>query len=105
MNANDPRRIAEALLEIAEFLIKYRVSTSNIEASKEIHEQKKVCIRRVLKNFVHFDDIFNNAKQKDLKSNEYIRNFVELMQNSKRETIDMIEVPILILNQKCNYLR
>ena len=58
---------------------------------------------KIVENFQKFELVYNSLK--DLKSNEYIKNFVELMQNSKRDTIDMIEVPILILNQKSNYLK
>ena len=60
-------------------------------------------LKYIVENFQKFELIYNSLK--DLKSNEYIKNFVELMQNSKRDTIDMIEVPILILNQKSNYLK
>lgn len=69
----------------------------------EIQMMKTKTLNAIVNNFQMFEKIYES--QGDLRSNEYIKNFVELMQNSKRDTIDMIEVPILILNQKCNYLK
>ena len=50
-----------------------------------------------------FGAIYENLK--DSKSSEDIKNFVEHMQNSKRDSIDLIEIPIMILNQKSIYLK
>ena len=102
---NDTKRIAEALLEYNEFLIKYHFKPSDFSADldEDVQSMKTKTLQKIINNFESFETIYENMK--DLKSNDYIKNFVELMQNSKRDTIDMIEIPILILNQKSNYLK
>ena len=102
---NDTKRIAEALLEYNEFLIKYHLKPieKEIELSEEIKLMKQKCFNSVLNNFQLFGAIYENLK--DSKSSEDIKNFVEHMQNSKRDSIDLIEIPIMILNQKSIYLK
>ena len=57
----------------------------------------------IISNFEEFDRL----KTKILSSlgNEYLKNFMKLIKKNNKENYELLETPIHVLAQRCNYLK
>ena len=105
---NDEQRIVEAILELNNFLIKYKLkqrefSHKDPELSKVIENNRIDTFKFIIENFDYFDEIFLKFK----KSYNYndLKNFLQIIRNKRKDNFDYIETPFLINFQRSNYLK
>ena len=96
----------DAILELNSFLIKFKLNTKNNKnyeqnnLNKFFEEQKIETFNFILKNFVNLDLLI--VKLKVTYNTDYLKNFMKIIKNNKKEIIDL---PIYIICQKNNYLK
>jgi hypothetical protein len=99
---DEPKKKVEALLTYNEFLLKYRIKSSGA-LSDEIKLLKEDYIMQVMANFTELDYILSNLQTQ--VNNEYIKKITNLMKMYKKDSHELIELPIHVLIQKANYLK
>ncbi len=103
IQSSDNRKVAEAILEYNEFLINYKLKTDSEEVSEQVKNSKIMTFKLIVKNFQHFDELYEKLKTSN--TSEYLKNFLEILRNNKKDNFEIIETPFMILCQRSNYLK
>lgn len=99
----------EAILELNYFLIKYKLgpieksnpysqTEESDESSQLLDNSRKETFNFVLTLFNHFDCLYD--KLKDSFNVEYLKNFLQILKNKRRDNFDYVETPFHVLLQK-----
>jgi hypothetical protein len=107
----EDKKYVEALLEYNEFLINFKLKPQNSEFSNfmfipqgdDVKLLKTEVIKNIKENFRKID--VKMLKLKRSVTNEYLKKILDMINVLKKESIEMIEIPIHVLNQKSNYLK
>lgn len=107
----EDKKYVEALLEYNEFLINFKLKPQISEISDvilipkgdDLKLHKTEVIKNIKENFRKID--IKMIKLKKSVTNEYLKNILDMINVLKKDSIEMIEIPIQVLNQKSNYLK
>ena len=109
---NDNKKKAEAILEINEFYINFKLKPLKRKVydrlcsfpCQDSNKIKEETIGIINQNFLLFDKIVSTILS-NVPVNEYLKKILEMIEVSKKESSELIEIPIYVLIQKANYLK
>jgi hypothetical protein len=73
------------------------------DTPNQIHMNKLETLEQIGKYFNYFDILYETLRQGC--SSEYFKTFLDLLRNNRKESLDTIESPFLVLFQRSNYLK
>ena len=78
-------------------------SANHIQKEKEAKQQ----INAILKQITTYFEVCDKLQEKISSSisNEFLKNFKKLIRKNNKNNIEMLETPIFVLKQRCNYLK